>query len=154
MKPRLPDWEPRNARGRREFERWVNEQLDQIHEAELLAANAGASEITAEDLAVAAARDDGNLEPLRALHPDHADFINQKPPSRGRRRRSFLSLLDREQRLVLAVEDVPRIRALWKRELGHRNRPAGDELGAEEIAARRWHVDAWTVKSRLKSRRK
>lgn len=91
----------------------------------------------------------GNVEPLRKALPKYAKFI--KPPKLGRGQR-FPKIRDANL-VTAAVEDVKRIRALWKKHYKKQNRHAADGPSAEEIAADRWEVDIEALKERLKRSR-
>jgi hypothetical protein len=85
------------------------------------------------DMAKLAARRD-NLTPLRKLYPEIAEFIQAPRRARGQHR----VVADWEQkshRMQLALEDVQRIRRIWRRHLGKSYRR--DDPTAETIAARR-----------------
>ena len=78
----------------------------------------------------------GNIEPLREMHPSHAQFINLPKLKRGEHFLTYAVWLQQ------ALEDVPRIRAIWKEHYGKTNRATGradrrrDRRGALGVHAR------------------
>jgi hypothetical protein len=113
------------------------------------------------------AAEEGDVETLRQLFPNHAQFINL-PRKPGRPRRISHDLLSPEDRLREAVHDLGRIRKLWKEKFGYSNRPTGHHrdrdysagrtsLTAAKIAAERWGLEESDVLKRyvsLKTRKR
>jgi hypothetical protein len=142
----LPPWRAGiDERKRRQMEEWVNRKLDEITK---LSGDEWLwfwSLENLEDVAVQAA-EECDLEPLRRQFPKHARFINPPKLKRGEHFKDATEVW-----LQRALEDVPRIRAIWKKHYGKTNRPRG-ELTAEEIAAERWNLLPDEVRKRRISR--
>jgi hypothetical protein len=127
-------WQP-PARGRRQWRKdmttWIGNELDWRNEALVNDANAYWHGRTDDDeqFALGAARV-GNIEPLRQLHPNIAEFIHlPKKGRRGkypRRRDGVMPQID------MAVEDVKFVKMLWRELYGRRR---GGDLSAEEVVA-------------------
>ena len=95
---------------------------------------------------IAAAEQDGDIDQLRRALPHLAKFLQLPKQPDGVRRPK----VDEHSEVVLmAANDVPRIRALWQEHYNKKNRKAGD-VTAEEIAAERWGVDVEDVFAKLK----
>jgi hypothetical protein len=78
-----------------------------------------------------------DIETLRRLHPEKAEFLNLLR-KRGRPKRTITHDPDSpECRLEDAREDARRIRAFWRETFGHSGRPTGSLMTAAKIAARR-----------------
>ena len=92
--------------------------------------------MTTHDYAVAMALS-GRVEMLRSLYPEFAVCIQPPKRGRGRPQRPPGEPPFRETRIAIAIEDVRRIRTIWEREYGHKNRRRVDGPTAEEIAAER-----------------
>jgi hypothetical protein len=90
----------------------------------------------------------GYIKPLRSLYPDLAPFLHL--PTRGQRGKYRRANSKQGFALRAAVEDVPRIRALWQEHYGRKNRRPDDGPSAEQIAAERWDVELEDVMRRLK----
>jgi len=150
---KLPPWTG-NQRKQECMERWINAKLDELNEEdlerlerELAHANrnapewstikAGIEEIKLVKALEKAARKD--LGPLRELYPRLARYINlpklEKKGAHFKKDPEQLSIS-----LINAVEDVDRIKAIWKQHYGKQNRPRG-QLSALEIAAERHGVE-------------
>lgn len=140
----LPPWRAgADETKRRQMEAWVNQKLDEITKPSgdewlRLLKNP-------EDVALQFA-EGGDVEPLRKMFPKHARFINLPKLKRGEHFKDATEVW-----LQRALEDVPRIRDIWREYFGKTNRPRG-ELTAEEIAARRWHLSSDEVRKRRISR--
>jgi hypothetical protein len=140
----LPPWRAGiDEHKRRQMEVWVNRRLDELTKP------TGDEWLwclkNLEELAVQAA-EERDLEPLRRQFPKHARYINLPKLKRGNHFKD-----PTEVWLQRALEDVPRIRSIWKEHYGKTNRPQG-ELTAEEIAARRWNLTQDEIRKRRISR--
>jgi hypothetical protein len=134
MKHKLPPWVARNQRDRYLMVAWVGAQLDALV-AEAAKNNSFGPGELAKHLALLAAWH-GNMQPLHALYPHLAPFL--QAPKRGR------GAVER------AAAEVKIIRALWQRRYGKKYRHADDGPSAVEIAAERWGVSPAEVKKALK----
>ncbi|MCS3761657.1 hypothetical protein [Bradyrhizobium centrosematis] len=111
---------------------WLEEKLDEQHVVELRHASAS---LSLEDWAKALART-GNVDPLKQLFPDLAEFIAEPVRKRGEKKwkaRKFSVA-------KLAADFARRIRRLWLDQYGQKNR-GRDELSAEDFAVeicKRW----------------
>lgn len=150
---KLPPWEAKNSREREWMERWVNAKLDELDsedldrlERQINAANASAPEwptikaqMDEHDLKKALERAErGDMASLRKLYPRLARFINR--PKLDKPGDHFLrdpKQLDAS--LKWAIEDMDRIKTIWKNYYGKQNRRDG-QLSALEIAANRHGV--------------
>lgn len=83
------------------------------------------------------AAENGDIEPLRKMFPLLAPYLY--PPKRKRGGQSSAPLAGLQTKLVYAVVQVPRIRALWRQHYDKKNRRK-DETSAEWFAARLWGV--------------
>jgi hypothetical protein len=118
---------------------WIWRVLDQRTEAHMESANAYWSDRSAEDYfersAIEAARL-GNVEGLRALYPNIAEFIHlPRAGRRGkypRRRNTTVPAID------AAVEDAAFVKLFWREVYGRKNRSRGDNMSAEAIVADYW----------------
>jgi hypothetical protein len=80
------------------------------------------------------AAEQGDIEPLRRLHPHLAKFLHLPKLKHGTHFKDPAKI-----RLRNARADVQRIREIWQRDYGKTNRPRG-QLTAEEIVAERWNL--------------
>ncbi len=99
-------------------------------------------------LAKSAARD-GNPTRLRRMFPEAAEFINPPRRRRGARCRRVDWSLEYE-RLRSAIDDVYRIRSLWKQHYGRWKRPDSDDIQAEAIAGKRHGLAERQVREAMK----
>jgi hypothetical protein len=159
----LPPWIARGDRDRQKMIDWVNFELDTDPddpvEREFLAnqerwANATPEEhkaavawVTNDGFQIRAA-EHGNIGPLRKKYPRLAPYLHL-PKRSGKGDRFPRARSDYQHRTLLAASDVGRIRAIWKKEYGKKNRPRG-QISAEEIAAKRWEVSSDDVIRRIK----
>jgi hypothetical protein len=132
------------------MERWLNAELNELDNRELdwgyenLTSNAASAEDyiawrKADGPEIAAA-EHGNIKPLRKKYPHLARFLHlPKQPGRGKRFPKNKNVSADDLKLTMAVWDVSRIRAIWKKHY-RRHRPKS-YASPEEIAARRWGVD-------------
>ena len=131
----LPPWHARNERDRKEMKEWLFRELHQmrVEEAERAAQETEMS-ITLQ-LAIYSAiygRDEAKrMQPLRAMYPPLALFLQ---PPKGRRGMYRRSRPKAKVQAELAAGDVHRIRAIWKKHYGRQNR-GRDDISAEAIAA-------------------
>jgi hypothetical protein len=141
-----PRWRARSESDKRWMHAWVNQELnilalagrhppsDEEIEKDFASFNAWLETPLAAE--IAAAEEDGDIEPLRRALPHLAKFLQLPKQPDGVRRPK----VDEDSQVVLmAANDVPRIRALWQQHYHKKNRKAGD-VTAEEIAAERWGV--------------
>jgi hypothetical protein len=118
---------------------WVNNHLNALLNAEI--AELVSKETVQEYEACSAVEYSRLDEARRVLNKPGltlAQLETLARPKRGRGRPK-VSLVDRLTPVVMASQDVPRIRALWKKHYGRQNRKLSPT--AEEIAAERWEVD-------------
>jgi hypothetical protein len=150
-------WEPdkdasdaTKARDRRRMIRRLREILDDIDICDLAAANRDNVEATEAWFKAYGpqlrAFEHGDVEPLRRALPGIAKAINL--PRRADR--SKWPKPRRQDCIDGAARDVRRIRALWKKHYGHVQRPRGDDLRAEQIAADLWGVTIDDIERRMK----
>jgi hypothetical protein len=135
-----------------EMEKWVNEKLNAGY------ADEGGSHvefmwIMDDDARRIYAAEHGDIEPLKQKYPHLAPYLCLPKRKRGVRffkpehpwwqyDNPFLALghaLQAEDKVQCALDDVKRIRAIWRKEYGRYNR--SDLISAEQIAANRWGVD-------------
>jgi hypothetical protein len=141
---RLPSWETRDQRERNELKYWTIACLDEERAIKVAATAEGGSNNTGSVtlwLAMLAAQHD-NMQPLKALHPDLAPYLHERKRGPGeypRHRRPWA--------LQQAMDDVGRIRALWKARYGRWKRK--DDL-AIEIAAERWKIEQEELHNAMK----
>jgi hypothetical protein len=94
------------------------------------------------------AAEEGDIKTLRALHPNHAAFIN---PIKPKRKRPFgdhdWQGLSPEDCLTEALHEKTLIHDIWKTTFRKTNRPSGT-LTAEEIVAERWRLTVEDVRKR------
>ncbi len=97
-----------------------------------------------------AAAERGDIKPLRAAvakkHPELLPFIHLPPRRRGMRFHKPRNA----DRVDLAVNDARLIREIWQKNYGKRNRPRGDPVTAETIAAELWDVSEDDIRQRMK----
>jgi hypothetical protein len=145
----LPPWEPLNERDRRHMIAWVNYHLDALLEEGVAVL---CSEETVRAYEAYCDIERSRLEETQRVlnRPDLtlAQLESLVRPKRGRGRPK-MSPVDRLTPVGMASQEVPRIRALWKKHYGRQNRKLSPT--AEEIAAERWEVD---VEVLLSSRRR
>jgi hypothetical protein len=139
---KLPPWHARDAQGRRMMIEWVNSELDRQLKVETDQKMANFDQKEFQDWSVEYGpeildAEHGNIEPLRKRLPTLAKFLHL-PKQEGPGKR-FPKLRRRHQHNVrYAVNDVKRIRTLWRQQYNKRNRHKEDGPLAEEIAAGRW----------------
>jgi hypothetical protein len=82
-----------------------------------------------------------DIEPLRAKYPHLSGFLHFPPDSKRRRgqRKPFRPKYKSDVLLYLAVEDVRRIKLLWKQHYNKTRRLAKHGKSAIELASDRWH---------------
>jgi hypothetical protein len=126
------------------LERWTNAQLDRLDAEDELAARAQLREMIvsappslhhdhlAEALAAAQA---GNINPLRGLYPHLADFLQAPPRGRGKHGRDLWGAYMKARAVSMTIDDVKRIRRLWREHFGRAYRTV--DPTADAIAARR-----------------
>jgi hypothetical protein len=136
----LPGWHAHNKTERAKMVLWLNLELDQMAmvETQQRQKNFDEKECRAWIAEYGPEIDQaehGNIEPLRKQLPALAKFLHLPKRKRGQR---FQKLRIRPDLVRLAVDDVKRIRALWLKHYGKKNRHADDGLSAEQIAADRW----------------
>ena len=144
----LPDWQ--DDQGMYE---WLMAKLDDHLEAEMAEANknpdhSAAREWLASDgPALEAAELHDDVTRLRERYPRLARFIHPMRLPRGKHRPSRQEG-DYDLRVRFAAADVRRIRKLWQRHYGRRNRASGTKP-PEFFAAARWRVDEENVIRKL-----
>ena len=136
-----PRWESRHQRDLAAMTWWVNDELNKMDTQELRTNLAGENAVDPSKYlgwAIAQADQDRNIEPLRRALPHLARFLQLPKRKRGQRlpRRGFNPVKG-------AVDDIKRIRNLWKKHYGKIK--CTTEPFAESIAADRWKVDVETV---------
>jgi hypothetical protein len=126
---------------RQQMQDWLAQELDREHVANMQRANAKENiarwrskffpERTPEESAIEAAWE-GDMEPLRRLHPELAPFLHPPKRPRGPRPNPYKASIAK-----LAAGFVPRIRKFWQREFGMKNRSQyyEKEISAEAFAA-------------------
>jgi hypothetical protein len=127
---------------------WVNEELDQMTWEEMrkdLSGENGLPPLEHERWAIEQARR-GNIYPLRQIHPDLAPFLHPPKLKRGQRFPKDVGY----RPLQAGVKDVKRIRALWNKNYGKKNRPKNHPLIAEMIAAARHEIGVNALISKMK----
>jgi hypothetical protein len=153
MMQKLPPWEAKTAAARAAMERWANAQLDIELETEIKATNQDCESREAflrwltETGPQIDAAERGNIQPLREKYAHIAKFIHLPPLGRGKKRKKPFKF----EPLEAAVQDVTRIRGLWRKHYGRVKRGERNPPTAEAISARRWGVDEEAVISRLKN---
>jgi hypothetical protein len=151
-KLKLPQWECQTASEAKAMVAWVNAELDQLETIrqrfldceEEGGGDAGYQEYrAAKQLA-----DDGKIEQLQEMYPHFAEFLQLPKLKRGEHRK------DRVIGPVMkAAIDVKFIRKrLWKKYYGKSNRPQGDLVTAEQIAADRHRVTVAAIKNKMKKK--
>jgi hypothetical protein len=109
-------------------------------------------------LTLAAAKqqaDRGNIRPLCRLYPELKKYLGPPKLKRGQRRpENPFTKWGNSVAVRNAIDDVWRIRLLWKWEFGKRNRPRGDRVTAEGIAAARHGVAVDDIARARKLRKK
>jgi hypothetical protein len=102
------------------------------------------------------AAEQGDIEPLRGMFPQHARFINLPKLRRGRtwkkkKPKYPFPPRDRRDRLELAVAEERSVRAIWKEHYGRTNQSLKDgQLTPGEIVAERWGLNPEEVIEKLK----
>ena len=160
-----PPWRASNPRDREWMIVWVLDQLDQddaeqeywdnklaeTRDLELLR-KVPVRKVPRLERAKESARQ-GDLAPLRQLFPQIAEFIAVPKRPRGQRRSyprdpiKAIKLYGQEP----LVDDVKRVRALWKRYYKPSKRRSTDGATAEEIVARRYGCTEEKVADALKA---
>ena len=89
--------------------------------------------------AITSARN-GDLEPLRKMFPEHAEFIQELPRARGQHKPKRLNGTDWIKQYVadtnafLAVRVVKEIREIWREKYEGKFKRRDGQVSAEEIA--------------------
>jgi hypothetical protein len=112
-------------------------------------------EHTSEAAAIRAARDYGDVEPLRRMYPSIADFINlpvRKDRSNYKERPDHSSD-NLRLRLKRAVAEAQLIRDLWQQHYDRRNRPAGTSTAEYIVALRHDLSEGEVVRKKLSAKR-
>jgi hypothetical protein len=93
----------------------------------------------------------GNIEPLRRLEPELAEFLHLPKQGVGKR---FPKRKTKQDRVTEAALDAKRIKVLWSicYPGHHRHQHDSNDKSAEDFAAARWNVDIDKVHNRLKKR--
>ena len=112
---------------------WFLDEVDERRDWSLITTSAHTQRAWRLDRAKAAARQ-GKLNPLRRLYPEIAEFIHAPRRKRGEHR-MVVDCGCTHERLQLALDDVKRIRRLWRAHFGRVYRSAAPT--ALSIAARR-----------------
>jgi hypothetical protein len=141
---KVPRWHPRDWREREALKRWTIERLAETAIADDAALEPGA----ATRWLAALAADHGNFQPVRALAQarlglDLKPYLHARKRQRGEYQRHA-----RPWAIERAVEDVRRMRAIWRAHFDGRWRRS-DRL-AEEIAAERWVLAPGDLANALK----
>jgi hypothetical protein len=126
---------------------WVNDELFQLDVEKMRKDLSGENALAGDsymDWLIDQA-EHGDIEPLRRHFPRLAPYLHLPKRKRGQR-----FLRDQSNPVRGAVNDVTRIRAIWKKHFGRKTRPKTDLVSAEQIAADRWEVDVDTVINRMK----
>jgi hypothetical protein len=164
----LPPWEAHGQRERKLMVDWVNSELDRISREDFV--HKQATFFTRPDGTFNVekylasrweygpeidAAEHGNIEPLRrclsSFNPLIAKFVNLPRRKRGKRfPKAWKDKLQSPKLRQAVVEDVRRIRQLWQKHYGKKNRHADDGPSAEEIAATRWEVKVRNIVQWLK----
>jgi hypothetical protein len=138
----LPDWHDDEG-----MYAWLMVKLDEQFDADFKKNNSpdhDYSEIreclASDGPALEAAELHDDVTKLRERYPLLARFIHPMRLPRGKHRPSR-RVSDYDLRARAAVADVPRIRELWQRHYGRRNRATWTERKPEFFAAARWEVD-------------
>jgi hypothetical protein len=98
--------------------------------------------------------EESDIETLRRLYPEHAQFIHApKNSKRGPKKTVNHDPDSPERRLADAREEARRIRIILKKHYGRSNRPSG-ALTVEEIAAERWGLTEADVRKQRVSRKR
>jgi hypothetical protein len=169
---KLPPWTASSQRDQERFLEWSIGQLEALDaEAELEAqefeANADFyAALSPAELRAAALRDAmrkaryNNLEPLRKLYPEIAQYINEPKRVRGQRR-SYTSQkyfanpfieVARAYTESWAIQDVRRLReTVWPKFYGRSKRRRDDAPSAEAIVAARYGLTEDEVRKAIKS---
>ena len=169
---KLPPWTASSQRDQDRFLEWSIDQLEVLDaEAELEAqefeANADFyAALSPAELRAAALREakakayDDNLEPLRKLYPEIAEYINKRKRVRGERR-SYVSQkyradpfgeFARAYTKSEAIKDVRRLRKIiWPKFYGRSKRRVDDGPSAEAIAAARYGLTEDEIQKAIKS---
>jgi hypothetical protein len=127
---------------------WVNGELDQMIVEKMRKDLSGENALTPLEFrswAIEQAKR-GNIYPLRDVYPDLAPFLHPPKLKRGQRFQNDVGYHPVQE----AAKDVKRIRALWQKHYGRKNRPIGDPLAAERIAAARHEIPVEAVVSKMK----
>jgi hypothetical protein len=172
---KIPPWDCRNDAARKRLERWTQEQLnllreppglrelpDDLYRELRMHSDASYMSSTEERLGkklkrgrvIAAVEALGQLtdnDPeLRTLA---LQLFRKRQPGRGRKKgqsRSGEPTKEERRAFEAALKDVDRIREIWKREFGRRNRK--ESPTASQIAARRHRVDQERLENYRKNR--
>jgi hypothetical protein len=137
-----------NERRQKAMTAWVNEVLDSMileQMAQDLSGKHALDPADYEQYAIEQAKQ-GNITPLRHMRPEHSEFLHLQKRKRGQR--FWRPRVGHP--VEAAVEDVRRIRALWREVFGLQRRGKWNPPSAEDIAAERWGVTPATVANKLK----
>jgi hypothetical protein len=93
--------------------------------------------LSADGPALEAAEKHRDLDPLRAKYPHLARFLQPSRRRRGHPPKNTKFVFKRALCIAGAVEDARRIRAIWKKDYGRKNRRK-DQTSAEWFAALIW----------------
>jgi hypothetical protein len=150
--PTLPPWQARSDHDRQWLLEWTIEQLDaqdaedEVWQSELNERRDYYAPLPEEeqqriqlDRAIRRARR-GDVEALRELYPEIADFIHQPPRRRGQHRSPYRRNQFGRYGAELIVDNVKRVHDLWRRHYDGRWKRRGRPTAAEIVAAR-WHLD-------------
>lgn len=113
-------------RWKRDMQHWLSDQLDEQDIRQVGLANANPPGV--ERLCIASARA-GHPEALRKLYPQFADCIHSPKLRRGQK----YWKQPKDAPAKIAADFAKRIRAIWSKQYGKRNR-AKNEISAEEFA--------------------
>jgi hypothetical protein len=154
-----PPWHARDAQERQMMIEWVNSELDRQLKVETdqRMANFDQKEFRdwcAEYGSETFEAEHGNIEPLRKRLPKLAKFLHL-PKQEGPGKRFPKLGTQHKHNVRRAVNDVDRIRALWRQQYKKQNRGKDVGIGpsAEDIAAERWGVTVDEILTQKKKSR-
>ena len=162
-----PPWHARSERDHIWMRDWVGSRLFDIARSDEEPGSATSEDVSAlmadakqwreygsEALAIKAAREYGDIEPLRRMYPSIAEFINL-PARKDRsnyKKRPDHSPDGRRKRLKLAIAEAELIRDIWQEHYGRRNRPSGPSTATAITASRHGVSEDEIIKKRPKKR--
>jgi hypothetical protein len=155
-KLKLPQWECRTPSEAKVMTDWVNNELDRLETIRKNFLNYGEENLEGdagwlEYKAVEKFEENGDIEPLQLMFPNLAELLSRVRPKRKRGE----PIKDKMIGPVMeAAIDVKNIRALWKKHFRKVNRPQGDLVTAEQIAADRRKVTVPAVKNKMRKLKK